>query len=131
MKRSQKISTVPDVLRLMQSWLWYNDSYKLFFSTHHTNNPQEYYCFFLDIKTGKRRHGLYRLTTDGMLVQFFKREYKVKDLVKMREWDIIMIQLTNTDNELDYNNWMACPIPAEKGAPYTIPPIIANSPVSY
>lgn len=120
MRRSLKISAVPDVLRLMQSLLWYNDSYQVFFSTRHTNNPQEYYCFFLDIKTGIRKHGLYRLTTDTMLVHFLKSEYKVKDLVTMRTYDIMMIQFTNSKNELDYINWVGIPIPEQKGEPYII-----------
>lgn len=112
--------SMPTLLRLMQSLLWYNDQYKVFFSTRHTNNPQEYYYFLLDIKSGERKHGRYRLTTDNMLVQFVKSEYWVKDLVSMRRWDIVMIQTTNVENELDYTNWVGVEIPAEKGEPYSM-----------
>lgn len=120
MKRTDKISAVPVLLKLLQSQLWYNDNYQAFFSTHKTNNPQEYYWFILDIKAGKRKHGLYRLTTDAVLIQFLKKEYKVKDLANMRTYDVIIIQLTNTKNELDYMNWVGAPLPFEKGKPYTI-----------
>lgn len=120
MKRTDRITAVPALLKLMQSLLWYNDQYKVFFSTRHTNNPQEYYWFMLDIATGKRTHGRYRLTTDDMLVQFLHSTYKVKELVTMRRYDIVMIQTTNTENELDYINWLGVPIPQEKGEPYVI-----------
>lgn len=120
MRKSDKISQVPDTLRLLQSMLWYNDKYKIFFSTHHTNNPQQYYCFFLDIKSGLRKHGTYRLTTEAIIVEFLKTEYIVKDLVTMRKYEIIMIQLTNTKNELDYHNWVGIPLPLEKGLPYNM-----------
>lgn len=120
MRKVQIIAAVPELLRVLQSKLWYNDKYKLFFSIHHTNNPQEYYCFFLDINTGIRRHAKYRLTTDGIVVTFFKADYKVKELAEMRRYDITMIQLTNASNELDYMNWLAIEIPVEKGLPYQI-----------
>lgn len=117
---SAKVSAVPALLKLLQSWLWYNDRYKLFFSTRHTNNPQEYWFFILDIDAGARTHGRYRLTTDAVIVELFRVEYTVKDLATMRVYDIIMIQLTNTKNELNYYNWLAIPLPVEKGKPYTI-----------
>lgn len=120
MKRTQKITGIPALLKLMQTLLWYNDSYKLFFSTRHTNNPQEYWFFILDIKTGQRKHGRYRLTTEDMIVEFFHSTYKVKHLVNMISYDIIMIQTTNTENELDYMNWTGIPVPFEKGLPYQI-----------
>jgi hypothetical protein len=31
-----------------------------------------------------------------------------------------MIQLTNTENELDYHNWIGVELPAEKGKPYAM-----------
>ena len=120
MRKSEKIASIPALLKQVQSLLWYNDTYKLFFSDTHTNNPQEYYWFMLDIKTGKRTHGRYRLTTDALLVQFLHSTYKVKDLASMRTWDIIMIQTINIENELDYMNWLGISIPIEKGAPYII-----------
>ncbi len=120
MRKSEKISSVPVLLKLLQSLLWYNDSYKLFFSDTHTNNPQEYYFFMLDIKSGKRTHGRYRLTTDDMLVQFLHSTYKIKELVSMRRHDIVMIQTINIDNELDYTNWLGTQIPTEKGPTYII-----------
>ncbi len=109
---------MPELLKLLQSLMWYNDAYKVFFSTHHTNNPQEYYWFVLDLESGYRKHGLYRLTTDAVLIQFLKKEYKVKELANMREYDINMIQLINTTNELEYMNWVGTAIPLEKGQPY-------------
>lgn len=118
--KSPNKTTPPEVLRLMQSLLWVNDKYKIFFSKHHTNNPQEYYCYFLDIASGLRKHGRYRLTTDHVIVEFLRIEYTVKYLANMRTYDIFLIQLTNTKNELDYHNWMGYPIPKEKGLPYTI-----------
>lgn len=117
---SAKVSAVPDLLRLLQSKLWYNDRYKLFFSQHHTNNPQEYYCFFLDSNVDERRHAKYRMTTDGILVKFLKSEYIVMELATMKRYEITMIQLTNTTNELDYMNWLGILIPDEKGLPYHI-----------
>lgn len=120
MRKTDRLSAVPVLLRLMQSLLWYNDQYKLFFSIRHTNNLQEYYYFMLDIKSGKRIHGRYKLTTDDMIVHFPHSSYKVKDLANMRRWEITMIQTTNTENELDYINWVGVPIPVEKGLPYTI-----------
>lgn len=120
MRRSQKISAVPDTLRLLQSKLWYNDKYKAFFSTHHTNNPQEYYWFILDIDSGYRKHGRYRLTTEGVIIEFFKGQYKLKELIGMVKYEICMIQLTDTSNELNYHNWIGIELPAEKGLPYTI-----------
>ena len=120
MRKSVKTATVPETLKLMQSLLWYNDIYQVFFSTHKTNNPQEYYCFILDIKSGLRRHGYYRLTTDAMLVDLFDCRYSVKHLVNMRIYDINMIQLTNVENELDYWNWCGVTIPVEKGKPYEL-----------
>lgn len=130
-KVTDRISAVPALLKLMQSWLWYNDNYKLFFSTHHTNNPQEYYYFMLDVKSSKRTHGQYKLTTNNMIIHFPHSSYKVKELVTMRSYDIVMIQTTNTENELDYHNWLATSIPLEKGEPYTLPLIIPNNPLSY
>lgn len=118
--RKENKNTPPEVLRLMQSLLWTNDKYKIFFSKHHTNNPQEYYCFFLDIASGLRKHGRYKLTTECAMVEFLKTEYKVKYLANMRTYDIFLIQLTNTKNELDYHNWMGYPLPVEKGKSYTI-----------
>ena len=120
MRKADKISAVPDTLKLMQSLLWYNDNHKIFFSKHKTNNPQEYYCFLLDIKTGLRKHGKYRLTTENMLMEFLGGSYKVKYLETMRRHDIFMIQLINEENELDYHNFLGTVIPAEKGLPYTI-----------
>lgn len=120
MRKSQKISAVPVLLELLQSKLWYNERYKVFFSTHHTNNPQEYYCFFLDTMADERRHARYRLTTDGILVCFMKTVYMIRELEKMRRYEIIMIQLTNTDNELDYMDWIAVDIPEKKGLTYYI-----------
>lgn len=119
-RRSDNISAVPVLLRLLQSKLWYNERYKLFFSKHHTNNPQEYYCFFLDTTADERRHALYRPTTDGILVTFMKTEYKVKELTSMQRYEVVMIQLTNSQNEMDIMQWMAIDIPAEKGLPYII-----------
>lgn len=127
MRKSDKITQAANTLRLLQSMLWYNDKYKIFFSTHHTNNPQQYYCFFLDIKSGQRKHGIYRLTTEAVIVQFLRTEYTVKDLVTMRRYEIVMVQLTNTENELDYHNWLGIPLPLEKGDPY----IIADSVQKY
>lgn len=120
MLKSDKISAIPNTLRLLQSQLWYNDQYKAFFSTHKTNNPQEYYWFILDIKSGLRKHGYYRLTTEYILIEFMKGEYKVKDLVTMRKYDIVMIQMTNIKNELDYWNWSGVDLPIERGLPYII-----------
>jgi len=117
---SAKVSAVPDLLRLLQSKLWYNDRYKLFFSQHHTNNPQEYYCFFLDSVADERKHARYRLTTDGILVSFLKTEYEVKELATMRRYEVVMIQLTDIKNELDYMNWLGIEIPVIKGPPYHI-----------
>lgn len=120
MKRTDKISGIPALLKLVQSWLWYNEKYKIFFSTHHTNNPQQYYCFFLDIRTGKRIHGIYRVTTEALLVEFLGAEYIVTELATMKKYDILMIQLTCTKNELLYYNWLAVPIPEDKGVPYVL-----------
>ncbi len=120
MKRTDRISAVAALLKLMQSLLWYNENYRLFFSTHHTNNPQEYYYFIIDLRNGIRKHGRYRLTTDDMIVNFPHSSYTVRELANMRKFDIIMIQTTNTENELDYSNWMGIPIPVQKGLPYKI-----------
>lgn len=117
---SAKVSAVPVLLQLLQSKLWYNDRYKLYFSQHHTNNPNEYYCFFLDSNVDERRHAKYRMTTDGIFIKFLKNEYYVKELERMRRYDITMMQLTNTSNELDYMNWLGVEIPIEKGSPYRI-----------
>lgn len=119
-RKSDKIGEVPVLLRLLQSKLWYNDRYKLFFSTHHTNNPQEYYCFFLDTVAGERRHALYRPTTDGVLVTFLKTEYKVREIPSTLRYEVIMIKLVNATNELDSMHWLAIDIPVEKGLPYII-----------
>lgn len=119
-KVTDRISAIPVLLRLLQSLLWYNDNYKVFFSTRHTNNPQEYYYFILDIKSGQRKHGRYKVTTDDIIVHFPHSSYKVKELANMRRYEIEMIQTTNTENELDYANWLGAPIPAEKGLPYKI-----------
>lgn len=117
---SAKVSAVPVLLKLLQSWMWYNEKYKLFFSTHHTNNPQEYYFFMLDTESGLRIHGKYRLTTDDVIMELFRNEYKVRELVTMRKYDINMVQITNDKNELDYINWLATELPKEKGKTYTI-----------
>lgn len=119
-RRSAKISQVPVLLQLLQSKLWYNERYKLFFSKHHTNNPQEFYCFFLDTSADERRHALYRPTTDGILVTFLKTEYKVTELSSTLRYEVIMIKLVNTVNELDNMHWLAIEIPVEKGPPYFI-----------
>lgn len=119
-RRSDNISAVPVLLRLLQSKLWYNERYKLFFSKHHTNNPQEYYCFFLDTTASERRHALYRLTTDGILVTFLKTEYKVTEIPSTLRYEVIMIKLVNAANELDSMHWLAVDIPLEKGLPYII-----------
>lgn len=120
MKKANKMSAWPDILKLMQSKLWYNDKYKLFFSTKHTNNPHEFYCFFLDIVTGKRKHGKYRMHHEGIFVEFVGGKFSVKHLANMQVYDLFIIQLTNVENELDYFNWMGIPMPVEKGQPYII-----------
>ena len=74
----------------------------------------------MDIETGKRTHSTYRLTTEAVLIQFYKVEYKVKELVTMRKYDIVMIQLTDVKNELNYHNWLGIPVPTEKGLPYQL-----------
>lgn len=123
---------LPVLLEYVQSWLWYNEKYKLLFSKHHTNNPQEYYLFILDVASGKRMHARYRLTTEALLVEMFNTKYIVTDVPNMRlQYDILLIQLTETGNELNYVNWIGVPIPIEKGLPYTIdynPPVIKPTP---
>lgn len=117
-KKADRIAGVPALLELMQKLLWYNDSYKVFFSKRHTNNPQEFWFFILDIKSGQRKHGRYRGTTDDVIIEFFHSTYKVKHLANMIAYDLFMIQTTNTENELNYHNWIGVPIPLEKGKPY-------------
>ena len=121
MKRSEnKISTVTESLALMQSLLWYNDNYKVFFSKHKINNSEEYYCFVLDIKTGVRKHGKYRITKETVLIEFLDGTYRFKYLGNMQKYDITMMQLTNISNETDYHNWLGIDLSDEKGLPYII-----------
>ena len=120
MRKTDKIAAVPKLLELLQLWVWYNDTYKLYFSKRKTNNPNEYYWFMLDLQSGKRKHGKYKVLTEGIEAVFIKSTYYIKELAGMRKFDIILIQITNVENELDYTNWMAAEIPYEKGKPYTI-----------
>ena len=113
-------NSVPALLALLQQWLWYNDKYKLFFSSRHTNNPQEYYWFMLDIASGKRTHGHYRVTTEAIVLNMFGAAYKVRELANMRRYDLLIVQMTNADNELNYYNWIGIALPAEKGTPYNV-----------
>ena len=126
-----EISKLPGLLKMLQSWLWYNDKYKMFFSKRHTNNPNEFYWFILDIKSAKRSHGHYRMIADGIFITFMRKEYRIKDIPGMRKYDIRMIQTIETTNELDYTNWIAAPVPENKGDPYQLPAIVPNNPLSY
>lgn len=120
MKQPAKITTIPDILRLMQANVWYNEQYKLFFSTRHTNNPQEYYFFCMDIDTNTRTHGKYKVTNEAVIVEMLHIKWKVKDLPNMRTYGVTIIQLIDMENELNYWNWCGADIPMEKGAPYIL-----------
>ncbi len=120
MKHSGRILTANELIKLMQTWLWCNDSYKVFFSTRQTGNPDEYYFFMLDIKSGRRKHGKYWPAGKDVIVEFIHSTYTVKELMCMTIYDMAMIQTTNTENEMDYMNWLGVPIPDEKGLPYLI-----------
>ena len=123
MKKTDKISTLPKLLATLQKWLWYNDKYKIFFSRHHTNNPNEFYVYFLDVGSGTRSHGKYKMITECILLEFKGTQYKVIELENMRKYDIILIQLHSYVNDDTYHNFMAEPIPEQKGKPYTIPEV--------
>lgn len=95
------------MLELLQSRLWYNDTYLAVFTKHKTPNLKEYHWFTSEVKTGIRQHRSYKLIDNSIIINLDGILYSIKELSRMAKYDLIMIQISNVSDPMDYINWMS------------------------
>lgn len=106
---------------VLRSFLWVHEQSKLFFSLKPVTglSPPAYYCYKLRLSTGIRSHHHYSITESKLLIYIDDKIYWVKELPFMRKYDLIIIQLTNTADDLDYINYIGEELPVTR-IPYSI-----------
>lgn len=109
-------------LELLRSKMWLNERFKAVFHTKQTANSLffEYYWFTFDFVKGLRRHHLYRVVDNKILINQEGKVYGVRELTGVRKYNLTIVQFTNIKDDMDYFNMVATDIPATKGMTYNL-----------
>ena len=108
-----KKRTNEDVMRMLQGHLWESHFYWAYFSKHPAGVEGVYFWFLGNKETGIRTHYTYGLYGQNLIVDCHN-PYSVKILDGYSRYCMLMIQLVDVYDFMNYTTWNAEPLPTER-----------------